>query len=290
MKLLTKFNLLLLALFGAAGLIISQVVSSFLMSNAKREVLQEAQLMMASANSVRDYTSSDLRPLLEENPVHKKHFLAETVPAIGALATFSKLRANYPDYSYREATLNPTNPEHRATDWESDIIRHLRTHPDLKQVDGERDTPIGPALYLATPIPVTPACLECHSVPSAAPPSMIAVYGPNNGFGWKVNSIVGAQIVTVPMTVPLQKANEAYHRVVSYLIVILLMTLGVLDVAVYFIVIRPLKQVSEAADRVSKGDMHSPPLAVNGNDEIAAVTKSFNRMQLSLIKAFKMLG
>ena len=68
MKLLTKFNLILLLLFGAGGLIISQVISSFLISNARREVLQEAELMMASAKSVRDYTSSDLGALTRAEP------------------------------------------------------------------------------------------------------------------------------------------------------------------------------------------------------------------------------
>jgi nitrate/nitrite-specific signal transduction histidine kinase len=63
----------------------------------------------------------------------------------------------------------------------------------------------------------------------------------------------------------------------------------VLDAAVYMIVIRPLKLVSEAADRVSKGETQVPPLAVKGSDEIATVTASFNRMQMSLAKAFKML-
>lgn len=290
MKLLTKFNLLLLVLFGTGGLIISQVISSFLVSDAQRQVLQEAKLMMASATSVRDYTSSELGPLLEQNPEHKKRFLAETVPAVGALSTFNRLRQSYPDYSYREATLNPTNLEHRATDWEADIIRYLRDHPELKEWPGQRDTPMGPALFLARPIAALPPCMECHSVPAAAPPSMIAVYGSNSGFGWKPGSIVAAQIVTVPMSVPLQKANQAYHVLLAYLIVTLGVTMIVLDVAVYFIVIRPLKLVSDTADRVSKGEMHAPPLPVKGNDEIAAVTKSFNRMQLSLVKAFKMLG
>jgi hypothetical protein len=72
MKLLTKFNLNLLVLFGAGGPIISKAISSFLISNAQREVLQEASLMMASAKSVRDYTSSDLAPLLEQNPQHSR--------------------------------------------------------------------------------------------------------------------------------------------------------------------------------------------------------------------------
>jgi HAMP domain-containing protein len=41
---------------------------------------------------------------------------------------------------------------------------------------------------------------------------------------------------------------------------------------------------------VSKGDTNQAPLPVQGSDEIATVTASFNRMQLSLVKAFKMLG
>ena len=290
MKLLTKFNLILLALFGTGGLIISLAIYGFLIANARREVLQEAELMMASAQAVRDYTSSDLGPLLEQNPEHKKRFLAETVPAFGAISTFNKLRQNYPDYTYREATLNPTNPEHRAADWEADVIAYLRDHPEQKQLKRERETTMGPSMYLATPITVHPPCLECHSSPAAAPPAMIASYGSNNGFGWKPDSIVGAQIVSVPMSVPLQKAKEAFHLLLLYLILILLAAVAVLDASVYFIVIRPLKLVSDAADRVSKGEKDQPPIPVKGSDEISIVTASFNRMQLSLAKAFKMLG
>jgi HAMP domain-containing protein len=290
MKLLTKFNVILLVLFGAGGAIISQVIYSFLIDNAEREVLQQAELMMASATSVRDYTSSDLRPLLELNPEHKKRFLAETVPAFGAMSTFNKLKQSYPDYAYREATLNPTNPEHRATDWDRDIIGYLRDHPDQKQFKGQRETPVGPLMYLATPIAASPPCLECHSNPAAAPPAMITTYGSNNGFGWQPGSVVGAQIVSVPMSVPLAKAKQAFRLLLTYLIVTLVATIIVIDAAVYFIVIRPLMLVSDAADRVSKGETNQPPLPVKGSDEIAAVTASFNRMQLSLAKAFKMLG
>jgi protein-histidine pros-kinase len=290
MKLLTKFNLILLVLFGAGGLIISYGTYTFLIDNARREVLQEAELMMASAKSVRDYTSSDLRPLLEENPQHKKRFLAETVPAFGAISTFNKLRQEYPDYTYREATLNPTNLEHRATDWEADVIGYLRDHPEQKQVTGERDTATGPSLYLATPIVAAPPCLECHSSPAAAPPAMIATYGSNNGFGWKLGSVVAAQIVSVPMSVPVQKAKQAFHLLLTYLAIILIATIVVLDAGVFFIVIRPLKLVSDAADRASKGETNLPPLPLKGSDEIATMTSSFNRMQVSLAKALKMLS
>jgi hypothetical protein len=111
MKLLLKFNLILLIIFGTGGLLIAQFAYSFLFGNARREVLQEAQLMMASANSVRDYTANDLSPLLQQNPRHRVRFLAETIPFYAATTTFNNLRKNYPDYTYKEAALNPTNPK-----------------------------------------------------------------------------------------------------------------------------------------------------------------------------------
>ncbi len=290
MKLLAKFNLILLLIFGTSGVVISLLAYSFLIGNARREVLAQAELMMASAKSVRDYTSTDLLPLLLENPRHRVRFLAETVPAYGATTTFKNLRVLYPDYTYKEATLNPTNLEDRATDWETDVVRALRDHPDQKQVVGERATMDGASLYLASPIVAMHPCLECHSVPSAAPKAMLAVYGTANGFGWKENEVVGAQIVSVPMSVPEAIARTAFHRLLLYLVLTLAITVMALDAGVYWLVIRPLRAVSKTADRASKGERKVPPLVVSGSDEIAAVTASFNRMQVSLAKALALLN
>ena len=57
MKLLAKFNLIFLVVFGTGGLLISQIAQSYLIENAREEVLEQERLMMASARSVRDYTS-----------------------------------------------------------------------------------------------------------------------------------------------------------------------------------------------------------------------------------------
>jgi HAMP domain-containing protein len=289
MKLLAKFNIILLVIFGVCALIICQLSYTFLIGNARREVLEEAQLMMASARSVRDYTSDDLSPLLQQNPRHKVRFLAETVPAFGATTTFNKLRKSYPNYTYKEATLNPTNLEDRASDWEADVIRNLRDHPDQHQTVGERETATGPALYIANPLTAAPQCLECHSTPAAAPKAMLTVYGSANGFGWKQNEIIGAQIISVPMSVPVAIANEAFRRLLIFLGLTLLATILALDLGIYWLVIHPLKVVSENGDRISKGEKDVPPLVVKGKDEIASVTSSFNRMHVSLAKALAML-
>src|ERR1700720_785839 len=254
MKLMSKFNLILLVLFGAGGFAISQLALSFLINNARSQVLQKAELMMASAKAVRDYTSSNIEPLFSHRLRSTTSFHAETVPAFGATATFNKLRQQYPDYGYKEAALNPTNLEHRASDWEADIIQKMRDQPDQTQIVGERESATGRSLYLAKPIQAGMSCMECHSVASAAPAAMIGSYGMANGFGWKPGEIVAAQIVSVPMSVPLEIANLAYHRLLLYLSATLIMTIVALDAGVYWLVIRPLKLVSETANRVSTGE------------------------------------
>jgi len=289
LKLLTKFNLILLAAFGLSVAVVSTIAYFFLVSSAREQVTQQAELMMASATSMRTYTASDLAPLLEKLPDHRKRFLPETIPFFAATTIFGDLRKTYPAYTYKEATLNPTNLADRATDWEADVIRDLRDHPSLRQISGERDGATGREIYLAVPIKATAECLQCHSSPAAAPPAMLARYGSSNGFGWQLNETVGAQMVSLPLSVPLDLARAAWGRLVLYLVFALVLTVAALDAAAYVFVIRPLRLVAAAADRASTGDANAPELEVRGEDEIAVVTAAFNRMRVSLAKALRML-
>ena len=127
MKLLAKFNLILIVVFGICGLVIARVSYSYLIDNARSVAMEKAELLLASARSVRDYTAEDLSPLLQQNPRYRTHFLAETIPFFGATTTFDRLRKDYPDYAYKEAALNPTNPEDRASDWEADSFAYFRS-------------------------------------------------------------------------------------------------------------------------------------------------------------------
>ena len=157
--------------------------------------------MMETALAIRAYTVSQIKPHLD--PLLSERFLPQTVPAYAATETINELRKNHPEYAYKEATLNPSNPRDRASDWEADLVASFRNAMDVKELTGERDTPTGRHMYIARPIQITnPACLACHNTPATAPPSMVKVYGEANGFGWKMNEIIGAQVVSVPMMVP----------------------------------------------------------------------------------------
>ena len=139
MGLQTKFNLILTAII-LPGLIISGMVSyTLLQRNARAEVVDIANLMIAAAQAVRGYTINQVRPLIDDQL--DEVFLPESVPAYAATQTMNALPDAYRDFMYKEATLNPTNPRDRATDWEADLVQAFRNNPELGTLTGERATP-----------------------------------------------------------------------------------------------------------------------------------------------------
>jgi HAMP domain-containing protein len=289
MKLLIKVNLALIAAFGAGFAVTGYLTNGVLQENAKREVFSHASLMMEAALAARSYTSREIKPLLAARL--DKEFLPQTVPSYAATQSFAKLHEIYKDYSYKEATLNPTNPRDRVVEWEADVVRSLRDRPELKEMVGERATPSGQSLFLARPIQILDAqCLACHSTPAAAPAAMRALYGDANGFGWKLGEIVGSQIVSVPLEVPVAQAGRALRLIMGGMLATFVLILLLVNLVLYSLVLRPMRRITRIADAVSAGQLDAQPFKVRGNDEIAVLGNAFNRMRRSLEKAMALLG
>lgn len=288
MSLIAKFNLVLIGVF-AVALVITGVLSYYILQrNARQEVVERAGMMMEAALAVRSYTIGEIRPLLALQM--KYSFLPQTVPAYAATQSLTKIREKHPEFSYKEATLNPTNPRNRTIEWEADIVERFRNQSDEKQLIGIRETPSGPSLYLARPIQIKdPACLVCHSTVDVAPKTMLARYGTANGFGWKLNEIVGAQIVSVPMSLPIEQARNTFYTFMGALIGVFIAVMIILNVMLRYIVIQPVVRMARVADEVSRGKFDAPEFPESGKDEISVLAVSFNRMRRSLEKAMKML-
>lgn len=288
MRLLFKFNLIFVLVF-LAGILGSAYVSrGLLQRNAQAEILDHARLTMEKAIAVRSYTSEQIRPLLDTQM--KYIFLPQSIPAYSATEVLNQLAKKYPEYSYKEATLNPTNPRDRAVDWEVDIITRFRQQADLKEFVGQRETPTGRMLYVARPLRIEdPACLLCHSSVDIAPKTMIDKYGPANGFGWQLHETVGAQVVSVPMALPLARADETFKVFMGSLVGIFLAIALVLNLMLWALVIRPITGLSRLADRVSLGEMEAPEFKATSHDEIGTLAESLARMRRSLEQALKML-
>jgi protein-histidine pros-kinase len=288
MKLLVKFNLVFLLVF-LVGLAASSLIArNMLRQAAKDDVIDRARLLMQGADGVSAYTATQIKPLLETQM--KYTFLPQSIPAYSAAEVLAQLQQTYPDYTFKSAMLNPTNPRDRAVSWEEDIVTQFRKSADLKEFIGERDTPTGTSLYIARPIVIkNPACLTCHSTPDAAPKTLTDKYGPGNGFGWTLNEALGTQVVSVPMTLPMRQADHALLVVVGVLTGVFVLIGAALNFMLWRLVIRPVSALSGIADRVSLGEFEAPEFAVKSDDEIGVLSDSFNRMRTSLAHAMKML-
>lgn len=287
MGLRLKFNLVLLLVF-ALGLGVTGYISHDLLhKNARDEVLRNAGVMMEAALSMRAYTNAQIRPLI---PYSDEVFHPQGVPAYSATEIMSALRKKYADYSYKEATLNPTNPRNKAVEWETDIVNAFRANPERAEVSGIRETPTGKSLYLARPFQIKDkACLACHTTAAEAPPAMVKIYGPNNGFGWKHMEVIGAQVVSVPMDLPIRNANRAFFTFMVSLTAVFAALFVILNVMMSLLIVRPITRMSAAANEVSTGNMDIPEFNEKGGDEVSLLAKSFNRMRRSLEKAIELI-
>jgi protein-histidine pros-kinase len=288
MGLRTKFNLAVLAAFLVGLALAGVVLRQEFQANARAEVVQNARIMLEAANAIRAYTTKHIQPIVKA--ANSPEFQPESVPSFAAQTNFRTIQERFTSYSYKEAALNPTNPIDRASDWESDIINIFRSRKDAKEVVSERETPTGRVLTLAYPIVVgDSSCLACHGTPALAPASMTALYGSANGFGWQLLDVVGAKVVSVPMAVPLAKADRMLILFLAHLVGVFLVIIVILNILLHYVVIKPVVRISHIASAVSLGEMDAEEYVKRGKDEIASLTHSFGRMRRSLERAMKLL-
>lgn len=288
MNLKLKFNLVFAGLFALALVVAGGIVYRLVLRNAQAEVVHDAQRMMEVSLAVRDYTVTHVKPHLD--PLLDRHFLPETVPAFAATETLARLAKAQPGYGYKEATLNPTNPRNAAVDWEREVVERFRGETDLKEQTGSVTTEKGRFYYVARPIQIRKAaCLACHSTPEAAPLTLVAKYGRDHGFGWQLDEIVGAQVVTVPTQLAYDKAHQVVFAFLGTLGAVFVLLFIALNALLQRWVVAPVREVAHATNRVSQGDLDTPEFPDGRQDEIGSLQRSFNRMRRSLVKAMDLL-
>ena len=185
---------------------------------AKDDVVDRARLLMTGAQGVSTYTATQIKPLLETQM--KYTFLPQSIPAYSAAEVLAHLAKTYPDYAFKSAMLNPTNLM-RATArsaWEEDIVsavpqqvgrpegvhrraRHAHRHRAVHRApDRHHSDPGLPRLATARPT------RRRRRSPTSTAPA--------NGFGWTLNEPIGAQVVSVPMTLPLRPVPDQARSMV----------------------------------------------------------------------------
>jgi HAMP domain-containing protein len=292
LKIGSKFNLILMLVFLVSIFVSGIALSRVLDQRAQNEVTSQAQILIKTMNSVRSYTQNHINTLLAARLETEPAFIPETVPAYSATEVFENLRKNpeYQNFLYKEATLNPTNLRDKADDFEATIVGRFRQDSKIQEISGFRDFPDGKVFYIARPLAIKQQnCLQCHSTPDRAPKSLLASYGTDNGFGWQLNDIVAAQIISVPSEDVFASANRTWNLIMGLLVAIFAIVVLLINFLIKKTVIQRIRKIEKVAQQVSTGDM-SADFAEKSHDEIGGLAAAFNRMKASLEIAMNLLN
>ncbi len=282
MKLQVRIELVLLAIFLAGWLCV--VGTTFVMERqqAIANTVNKAEVLMSAAIAARTYTSDEIAEPLSQ--IESRDFLPQRVPSYAAQQLFARLGSEFSDYGYAERVLNPTNPKDLAESWQVELIQAFTDDPDRKQIIETRSDKSGRrTLYVAQPISVNaPSCLECHSTPEVAPPSLIRTYGSSGGFGWQLDEIIGTRVISVPVSLAYKQVRDS---IVSYSLLIasiFIMAYTAVNLLVRRWIIRPLDSIAHLVEQISLRRLDSPPLPEDRADELGKLSKSINRLLASL--------
>ncbi|MFN9174519.1 MAG: DUF3365 domain-containing protein, partial [Synechocystis sp.] len=243
-------NLLLIVILLSTILATALALSILLERNAEKIITEKAFLLIETMSSVRHYTSTQINPELAARLETEDQFLPQTVPGYAAREVFEELRKRqeYGDFFYKEATLNPTNLRDKADEFETTIVETFRKNPDLKEKVGFRSLPSGDIFYISRPIAVKEeSCLRCHSTPELAPKSQLVSYGSENGFGWKLNDIVGTQMISVPASKVFENARNLKFFTIGIVGFFLVLAMIMINIFMKQNITNPLQKMSQLA-------------------------------------------
>lgn len=282
-----KLTILLIVIFIGGISFSGMALANILNYKAQNEISSQASLLSQTLSSVRSYTSNEVTPELRKR-LGTEEFLPQTIGSFSSRKVFEKLQKDnpfYQDFSYKSAVLNPSNFEDKADEFETLLVQQFHQDNKLKELTGFRSVGNKDFFYIARPIVITDAsCLKCHSTPDVAPKGMLKIYGSKNGFGWKLNEVIGTQVVSVPASQVFQSARQSFVLVMGIVVTIFALTIFLANLWLKRYIVRPIKQIVRVAEAVSTGDMDAEFEKVS-NDEVGNLVEAFTRMKLSLAMA-----
>mgnify|MGYP000420006630 CR=1 FL=1 len=253
--------------------------------NAMNEAKIKSEIIMSYAMASREFTRVAQSPLVRQL-VEEDRFYPELMSGFttsrGIYEEFAKL---YPSYIFKQATLDPLHPSNKADAQEVQIIQKFIDNPGLKSDEGRLTRDGQDVFYIATPFAVKHKnCLSCHGDPADAPKDQIDIYGDTNGYWWKMDEVVAAFIVYVPIA-------EAIAAAKTISLALALIGAGGIAIMLFIIgwflnrdVVAPIVRLAERTENFSFGKNLDEPIDRNAVGEVGTLAQAIERLRVSLKK------
>lgn len=204
-----QFSLLLILIYIISLPVISTITYFVLRQNAISHAYQASRLYIAAIDAVKQYVEEELRPVLNRELPHK--FILEGMSrSYAAGSTARRILQGFPDYIFKNASLNPINLKNNADEFEIGIINDFRTKKDIKEWKGFISKEGNDYYVIARAgSPVKESCLDCHGDPATAPKEVTKKYGTTSGYYRKTGEVIDALIIYIPIQAPLANARQA---------------------------------------------------------------------------------
>jgi methyl-accepting chemotaxis protein len=288
LRLSAKFTVLLLGVLVLAVALSTVVLWQILRRQAENNVTNRGEVALGMVNAVRGYTSDHVRPTVTQLESTTTDFTPVQVPAFSARATFDEFQTNaaYSDFRFKEASLNPQNPNNQADNFEEELLASFGDQPSLKELSGFRTRDGERVFYIARPLTASSeSCLDCHGDPANAPKALLTDYGDQNGFGWHVGDLMATQVIYVPAGRVISDAQRSLALLGGIFVGISAAILALINFWLKPTVIRPVEKIAVVADLITQGSLDAPACAdqdlgdvAQRGDELGQLARVFQNM------------
>lgn len=203
-----KFTALLLAIYVVSLSLLTVVTYLIVRENAIREAALTGRLYLATFSAVKHYIAEELRPVFY-TALPGRFIVQGMSRSFVASHVALRVQKDLPNYQYKNASLNATNPLNDADDFEKKIIARFADNRQIKEWRGFRSLGGGEFYGLAVAGDTfTADCLVCHGRPEDAPAELRERYGKKRGYNVRAGDLIDATFVYIPIGVPLAEARK----------------------------------------------------------------------------------
>ena len=276
LKLASQFSVFLSIIFITGITLGGLLLSKALEQKAYSEMSYRGQMVMQMTDAVSSYTTQEIAPLITQFTDTQTKFIPETIPSLAAQKVVDRLKHNwkYKDFIYKTATLNPTNLDNQADLFEAKLIEQFNRDRTLKTLSDFRYLSDKKLFYTAQPLIVTDSsCLKCHSTPESAPKSHVEKYGTRNGYGWKLNQVIGSQIIYIPASEVFLNVRRAIFLFLGIFMSIFALVIVSTKYLVTARVIQPLKPMAKIAQIISQETIDINQVCILEHQELTKIVK-----------------